>query len=58
MVQNLTKTELLYINGGHNGESYEAGVAIGRFISKAGTFLSTRRYSYIKLPYNEPFLKL
>lgn len=40
MVQNLTKTELLSINGGHNGESYEAGVAVGRFISKAGTFLS------------------
>lgn len=34
----LTKVELIEINGGHDGESYQAGVAVGRFISKAATF--------------------
>ena len=33
---NLTKKELLSINGGHDGESYNAGVEVGKFITKAG----------------------
>lgn len=37
---NLTKKKLLSINGGHNGESYNAGVEVGKFITKAGTLMS------------------
>lgn len=37
--QELTQVELIEINGGHDGESYQAGVAVGRFISKAATLV-------------------
>lgn len=39
MLQELNKAELVSIDGGHEGESYRAGVAVGKFLTKAGTIL-------------------
>lgn len=37
MLQELTKEELLFIDGGHNGDSYRAGKAVGEAVAKLGT---------------------
>lgn len=39
MLQELNKVELVAIDGGHEGESYKAGVAVGEFMTKVGTIM-------------------
>lgn len=39
MLVELKNNELLEINGGHKGAAYEAGAAVGDFITKAGVIL-------------------
>jgi len=39
MLVELKKNELVEVNGGHHGDSYSAGVAVGEFVRKAGTIL-------------------
>lgn len=40
MLVELKKNELVEVNGGHHGDSYNAGVAVGKFLTKATTIFA------------------
>ncbi|CAM3430711.1 hypothetical protein [Empedobacter stercoris] len=39
MLKNLTKDEMINIDGGHDGTAYEAGAAVGKFLNKAAVVI-------------------